>query len=80
MVELFANSGDPDQMQNAASDLRLHCLPNTVLRISQLQWVNGEIRKIIILCFRKEAIIPKAMFIVVIVGQMQPLNKAKYGI
>ena len=28
MVELFANSGDPDQMpHSAASDLGLHCLP-----------------------------------------------------
>ena len=32
MVELFANSGDPDQKpQNAASDLGLHCLPVTHL-------------------------------------------------
>ena len=30
MVELFANSGDPDQTpHSAASDLGLHCLPNT---------------------------------------------------
>ena len=29
MVELFANSGDPDQMpHSAASDLGLHYLPN----------------------------------------------------
>ena len=28
MVELFANSGDPDQMPHSAlSDLGLHCLP-----------------------------------------------------
>ena len=32
MVELFANSGDPDQMlHSAASDLGLHCLPVTHL-------------------------------------------------
>ena len=32
MVELFANSGDPDQMlHSAASDLTLHCLPVTHL-------------------------------------------------
>ena len=32
MVELFANSGDPDQTpHSAASDLGLHCLPNTLL-------------------------------------------------
>ena len=30
MAELFANNGDPDQMQrSAASDLGLHCLPIT---------------------------------------------------
>ena len=33
MVELFANSADPDQMQHsAASDLGLHCLPVTLLQ------------------------------------------------
>ena len=32
MVELFANSGDPDQTpHSAASDLGLHCLPITHL-------------------------------------------------
>ena len=32
MVELFANSGDPDQIpHSAASDLGLHCLPITLL-------------------------------------------------
>ena len=43
MVELLANSGDPDQMpQNtAASDLSLHCLPITLLGVSRLQWVMG---------------------------------------
>ena len=41
MVELFSNSGDPDQTpRSAASDLRLHCLPITLLGVSQLQWVN----------------------------------------
>ena len=41
MVELFANSGDPDQMpHSAASDLGLHCLAITLLGISRLQWVN----------------------------------------
>ena len=39
MVELFANSGDPDQTpRSAASDLCLHCLP--VLGVSSLQWVK----------------------------------------
>ena len=41
MVELFVNSGDPDQMlQNAASDLDLHCLPVTCLAVSSPQWVK----------------------------------------
>ena len=41
MVDLFANSGDPDQTQcSAASDLDLHCLPITRLGVSSLQWVN----------------------------------------
>ena len=31
MVELFANSGDPDRMSySAASDLGKHCLPITL--------------------------------------------------
>ena len=42
MFELFANSGDPDQMPySAASDLGLHCLPVTHLGVSNLQWVKG---------------------------------------
>ena len=43
MVELFANSGDPDQTaRSAASDLGLHCLPVTRLGASSLQWVNND--------------------------------------
>ena len=39
MAKLFANSGDYDQMPHSAvSDLGLHCLPNTLLRVSRLQW------------------------------------------
>ena len=39
MIELFANSGDPDQMPcSAASDLGLRCLPVTLLGVSSLQW------------------------------------------
>ena len=35
MVELFANSGDSDQMSHSvASDLDLHCLPSTRLGFS----------------------------------------------
>ena len=34
MVELFANSGDPDQTPcSAASDLDLHCLPIPLLGV-----------------------------------------------
>ena len=41
MVELFANSGDPDQMPHStASDMGLHYLPFTLLEISSLQWVH----------------------------------------
>ena len=35
----FANSGDPVQrLSYAASDQGLHCLPNTLLGVSRLQW------------------------------------------
>ena len=41
MAKLFANSGDPDQTpRSAASDLGLHCLPSTLLRVSRLHWVK----------------------------------------
>ena len=41
MAEGFANSEDPDQTpRSAASDLGLHCLPITLLRVSRLQWVK----------------------------------------
>ena len=44
IVKLFANSGDPDQtLHSAASDLGLHCLPITLLRVSRLQWVNMKL-------------------------------------
>ena len=43
MVEVFANSGDPDQMPySVASDLGLHCLSVTLLGVSRLQWVNSH--------------------------------------
>ena len=43
MVELFANSGAPDQTPlSAASDLRLHCLLSTLLGVSRRQWVNNN--------------------------------------
>ena len=38
MIELFANSGEPDQtLHSASSDLGLHCLPVTLLGVSRLQ-------------------------------------------
>ena len=41
MVELFAYSGDPDQIVHSAGlSLGLHCLPVTRSGISRLQWVN----------------------------------------
>ena len=41
MVELFANSGEPDQTpRSVASDLGLHCLPVTHLGVSRQQWVK----------------------------------------
>ena len=41
MVELFANSRDPDQTPcSVSSDQGLHCLPITLLGVSRLQWVN----------------------------------------
>ena len=41
MIELFANSGDPDQTpRSAASDLGLHCLQIIILGVSRLQWVK----------------------------------------
>ena len=43
MDKLFANSEDPDQTpQNAVSDLGLHCLPITLLGVSQLQRVKVD--------------------------------------
>ena len=41
MAKLFANNGEPDQtVPYVASDLGLHCLPVTLLRVSRLQWVK----------------------------------------
>ena len=43
MVEVFANSIDPDQMPHSVvSDLGLHCLPVTLLGVSRLQWVKAS--------------------------------------
>ena len=42
MAEVFANRGGPDQtLRSAVSDLDLHCLPITLLRVSRLQWINA---------------------------------------
>ena len=44
MVKVFANSGSPDQMLHSeASDVGLHCLPNTLLGISRLKWVKSTV-------------------------------------
>ena len=54
MVALFANIGDPVQTpQSAASDLGLHCLPDTLLGVSRLQWVN-----VLVLNFEQVCLIP----------------------
>ena len=55
MVDLFANSGDPDQiLHSAVSDLGLHYLPITHLGVSRLQCVKA-LRKLIaddiLICF-----------------------------
>ena len=42
MAELFANSGDPDQMPHSvASALGLHCSPVTILGLCRLKWVKS---------------------------------------
>ena len=42
MVELLANSGDPDQTPlSAASDLGPKCLQVTRLGVSRLQWIKS---------------------------------------
>ena len=42
MVELFGNNGNPDQTPNSVvSDLGLHLLPITLLRVSRLQWLKN---------------------------------------
>ena len=46
MTKLFANKGDPDQMlHSAASDLGLHCLPDTLIGVSRLQWVKCTVKQ-----------------------------------
>ena len=42
-----ANSIGPDQRpHSAASNLDLHCLPFTILRISRLKWIDRIVLKI----------------------------------
>ena len=56
MAKLFANSGYPDQMPHSeASDLGLHCLPITLLRVSLLQWV----KKHKIICCKEVAVLER---------------------
>ena len=41
MGKVFTNSGDPDQTpRSAVSDVGLHYLSITFLRVSRLQWVK----------------------------------------
>ena len=48
MVELFTNSGDPDQTPHSvASDLGLQCLPITLLGFSRLQWVKAPSSRVL---------------------------------
>ena len=52
MVELFANSRDPDQTPDcAASDLDLHCFPITLLGVASLKWVKWPQNKIYIIVY-----------------------------
>ena len=52
MAKLFANNGNLDQTpHSAASDLGLHCLPITHLRVSRLQWVKEKYLMIILQYF-----------------------------
>ena len=46
MVELFANSGNPNQT-SATSDLGLHCLSVTRSGVSSLQWVKQQIELLV---------------------------------
>ena len=42
LVELFANSGDPDQTpRSVASDLGLYCLPITLYGSPDYNWLKG---------------------------------------
>ena len=45
MVELFANSGDPDQTHSAVSDVGLRCLPITRLKVSRVNLDIYPLRK-----------------------------------
>ena len=53
MVELSANSGDPDQMPHSvASDLGLHCLPIT---LSWIDMPSGLSRQEMTICMNLKA-------------------------
>ena len=60
MAKLFANSGDPDQTpRSVESDLGLHCLPITHLRVSRLQWVKRNISlKEETICLKCQSLFP----------------------
>ena len=63
MVELFANSGDPDQLLcSAASELGLHCLPIKHLGVSSHQCVKeafGDNSGIIFCALHKNMFCPE---------------------
>ena len=70
MTKLFANSGDPDQTpRSAASDLGLHCLLSTLLRVSRLQWVKS-----ILVTLKTEYLLSTKLHCCII---MKRLNKAE---
>ena len=44
LAKLLADSEDPDQRPHSVmSDLGLHCLPVTILRVCRLKWVKAPI-------------------------------------
>ena len=56
-ARLFANSGGPDKtLQNAVSDLGLHCLPVTLLD-SSLKWVKSILFAYTFICSPYESIL-----------------------
>ena len=77
-AKLFANSRDPDQTpRSAASDLGLHCLPVTLLRVSRLQWVNSLDR--FISTARTGAVVDCVVSIGLVLGQQWFVEYQRIG-